>query len=161
MLGVIDLLDEPHKFKYDTQFKVLGNAAPKSKGVKSAADIAIMKEDEEEEPVAVISAEKRIPILVIEYKPKLYSTLENVDLADLCEVIVQAYCVKQGYSHHQVVHLLTDLRDFYYFNIGWRDGKLHLAGYQHVQVDIKSVSSLHSHYKDLQGGLSVIVQQHA
>ena len=56
------------------------------------------------------------PVVVIEYKPKLYETLNRLDVSDLTELALQALYVKEGYGKEcKVMHILTDLHHYYCF----------------------------------------------
>ena len=120
-MAVIDSLSGANGvYMWDIEFRVLGTTGPKIQGKKPAADIAVLRDDiqaitlddddeEAELPTAVMRTDPSpgaVPILVIEYKPKLYDSLEKVNISDLTEVFIQAYYVKHGYNKHSVIHFL-------------------------------------------------------
>lgn len=98
-------------------FAVLGDQVPKRKGAKCAADIAILRQDIQESggggddvnnPIAVLISE--LPLLVIEYKPKLYSLLDKVEINHPTELCIQAYYIKHGFGLESCIQCSITVR---------------------------------------------------
>lgn len=63
------------------------------------------------------------PVCVVEYKPRVPGSVEDMDPVYLSELFLQAYYLQRDkQQHHCVLHVLTDLVDFYWFIM--RGGKI-------------------------------------
>lgn len=56
----------------------------------------------------------RLPVYVVEYKPRVPRDIEDVDPPHWSELFLQAYYLHKQYSH-PILHVLTDLMDFQCF----------------------------------------------
>ena len=156
----------------DHEFPVLGPKAKSTgrRGRPFSADLALVAESDssssEEETIvsgatadivsdecvlAIILPPQR-PVIVVEYKPKLYERLELVDVSDVTELVdvsdvtefvLQAFYIKEGYGKgQQVLHILTDLNHFYCFQFGWRPNFLTVEKFQHLVYDVRKVDDM-------------------
>ena len=63
---------------------------------------------------ALVAQHQHIPLLVCEYKPKVASRVDGLDLSDLTEAMIQALYLRKTFRH-PIIHCLTDMTDFHYF----------------------------------------------
>ena len=153
----------------ELEFPVLGDKAIGKRGKRFAADLAIPSYSSDSESdsdsssqgeasasgadntvVTIISpGPPQNPVVVMEYKPKLYETLDRLDISNITEVILQAFYLKEGYGREvEVMHILTDLHHFYCFKFGWRKPSyLTIEKFQHITCDLTKVEEM-EHFLD-------------
>ena len=115
--------------KIDHQYRILENrtfAADETLGV-----------------VVVVMVEvTMLPILVLEYKPRVAQELGDQEPFHVSETFMQAYYLRQRYKF-PVMHCLTDMHDFHFFIIeDGQSGVLKVSRYYYLKCDLKDGKQL-------------------
>ena len=96
-----------------------------------------------------------MPLLIIEYKPKVASTIDDIDVSDLTETMVQALYLRKRFQH-PIVHCLTDLKDFHYFVLkDTQQKRLQIEKYVFVSCNGTDVDDLLAHVSFLSETLCI------
>ena len=88
------------------------------------------------------------PQVLYEYKPRVDTRLMAVDPNDLMEVVLQGYYCLCQYKLETVLHCLTDLQQWYYFQLKREDNKVRCLWYTefHSETPEKVAVSSHVHF---------------
>ena len=134
MFYVLDTMEIKYPdatLKVDHQYRILENklyAADETIGV-----------------VVVINAKaapSMLPILVLEYKPRVSQDLGDQEPSHLSETFMQAYYLRKR-CKFPVMHCLTDLNDFHFFLIeDEHSGVIKISRYYYLKCDLKDGKQL-------------------
>ena len=95
--------------------------------------------------------ENILPVVLYEYKPSVDPRLLSVNPDDLMEMFIQGYYCLCQYKLETIIHCLTDLQQWYYFQLRKESARMRCMWYNvfHSETPEEVQVASHVHFLDL------------